>query len=349
MKNVVENRKNNQKKFNSIRIIKIIVIVLLLLDIMYIFLNNKSININNIIKDINKKDNAIENKQYSYNNPFVPDGFTRVNTSSASWKNIDKSYNKGLVIEDNFKNQFVWVPVDLKLTKFQKDFLLPSIYNANADNTKDLETEKINEQNESIKKYGGFYISRYESCFDYNDSNIRVAAKESKKATDTTDWSNSRTQEYDGYLWNYITFKEAQKYSENMAKSYGYNQEQVETCLVSGTQWDTTINWINENNNLTSNQYGNYINSDANAKIDDYGKIHVSGYSNNWCINNIYDMAGNLWEWTDEKYSEAEDEYVSRGGSYIYDGSVYTIGYRTYNNGSKTYARIGFRTSLILK
>ena len=336
-------------------VIKIAIVILLLLDGVYIFLNHnvKEADSNNIITSIKNikifKSNDKKNVDYSYKNPFIPDGFKKINVANASWNNIDMSYDKGLVIQDSYGNQFVWVPVDEKLVKFQKDFTLPSIYNVNSYNTSDVLVQNNFDIKNSVEKYGGFYIARFESCFDYNNSNIRVASRKSKEAIDNFDWSSTRNQNYDGYLWNYINFEDAKKYSQDMAQVYKYNKNQVLTCLVTGDMWDTTIDWIKTNNILPDNQFGNYINSDGNAKVDGYGKIQISGYSNNWSINNIYDMAGNIWEWSCEKYSKANNEYISRGGSYIYDGTVYSAGYRTYNDGTKCYPRIGFRVGMILK
>ena len=44
----------------------------------------------------------------------------------------------------------------------------------------------------------------------------------------------------------------------------------------------------------------------------------TTGRNESWKTNNIYDLAGNCWEWTQEAY----DTYgrAGRGGSYGYDG-----------------------------
>ena len=51
----------------------------------------------------------------------------------------------------------------------------------------------------------------------------------------------------------------------------------------------------------SSTEYGNYANSTGNAAVvvdeeNKYGSKQVTGYSDYWKVNNIYDMAGNCEE-----------------------------------------------------
>lgn len=338
----------NEKLLSKIiTIIVTVISVVCCIILIFQHIQNKSINTNKSSED---NANIQTTSESNYSSPVIPDGFKTVNTTNASWNNITTDYNKGLVIEDNYGNQFVWVPVDGINVKFEKNYKFPSIYKPSTLNTTDdTLSYGITDEKESVEKYGGFYIARYESMFDYNGGNLRAASKKSKNAIDTNDWSFSRNKDYDGYLWNYITYSDSRKYADIMAESYGYNTDKVMTNLVTGTQWDTTISWIKSSNNdlIYDNTWGNYIDSNDSAKINGYGKIQISGYSDNWSKNNIYDMAGNLWEWTNELYMYSEG--VSRGASYIYSGINYPASYRTYNNSSKTFARIGFRIALYLK
>ncbi len=50
-----------------------------------------------------------------------------------------------------------------------------------------------------------------------------------------------------------------------------------------------------------------------------YGSKQATGYSEYWKANNIYDLAGNCWEWTQEAYDT--DSRASRGGVYYKDSS----------------------------
>ena len=74
-------------------------------------------------------------------------------------------------------------------------------------------------------------------------------------------------------------------------------------------------------------------------------------------INNIYDMAGNMWEWTtetgkhDSKDTDATNYAVLRGGSFHDNGSNSPVSYRNGNNtvGDSYYISIGFRVVLYIQ
>lgn len=63
------------------------------------------------------KNSTIDGAKESYDNPTIPAGFKPVNSEEdssvgeATWEKVKESVNKGLVIEDSEKNQFVWIPV----------------------------------------------------------------------------------------------------------------------------------------------------------------------------------------------------------------------------------------------
>ena len=61
---------------------------------------------------------------------------------------------------------------------------------------------------------------------------------------------------------------------------------------------------------------------------------------------NIYDLAGNVCEWTLEKAADSSNPCAKRGGFFYYSGSNYPASIRS-NNGTATadYAR-GFRCAL---
>ena len=65
--------------------------------------------------DKKNSENTEDNNGYDYRNPVIPKGFRSIETELASWK-LDEDGNpigwdKGLVIEDDIGNQFVWIPV----------------------------------------------------------------------------------------------------------------------------------------------------------------------------------------------------------------------------------------------
>ena len=88
------------------------------------------------------------------------------------------------------------------------------------------------------------------------------------------------------------------------------------------------------------------------------GRIEIAtGSSDNTRTNNIYDLAGNMWEWTTEtkirKYNDDNKNYtfaVLRGGSFSYNGSYYPVVYR-YGIGTVSYTNVhvGFRAVLYIE
>ena len=153
----------------------------------------------------------------------------------------------------------------------------------------------------SISKYGGFYIGRYE---------LSQAGVQKDKATLTnTNWYN--------------LYK----------KCKGLNaSDKVETRMIWGCQWDVACNFIankGDKKSITdSRSWGNYKNSTGDAKVvvtengtetNKYGTKQNTGYSEYWKANNIYDLAGNCWEWTQETL--LTNVRAFRGGAYLSNGS----------------------------
>lgn len=123
---------------------------------------------------------------------------------------------------------------------------------------------------DSVRENGGFYIGRYELGKD-SSNNPQVKAG---TVRNSTNWYNL--------------------YSACKSFSSG----KVEARMIWGCQWDQVCRFISTlgDNKVSSlddsTSYGNYSGS------TDY----KTGTRNNCITNNIYDLAGNCWEWTQEAY-----------------------------------------------
>ena len=163
---------------------------------------------------------------------------------------------------------------------------------------------------ESVSKYGGFYIGRYE---------LSEAGVQKDKATLTrTSWYN---------LYKKCTELQA--------------SDKVETRMIWGCQWDVACNFIankGDKKSITdSSSWGNYYGT--SVKADD-GKTELkasgtsaklnTGKTTFTMANNIYDLAGNLYEWTQEAIHTFGR--ASRGGYYGNDGSDSPASVRIDNN-----------------
>ena len=156
---------------------------------------------------------------------------------------------------------------------------------------------------ESIRKYGGFYIGRYELS--------EAGVKKNQPTLTNTNWYN--------------LYKKCKSLNAS---------EKVKTEMIWGCQWDVTCNFIankGDKKDITNaSSWGNYFTSTGNAKVvvtengtetKKYGSKQNTGYSEYWKANNIYDLAGNCMESTQETNSTSYR--VSRGGYYGDFGSSY--------------------------
>ena len=161
---------------------------------------------------------------------------------------------------------------------------------------------------ESIAKYKGFYIGRYElSTKTENGKTIGIEQKDKISQTETS-W-------YELY-----------KYSKNIAGS-----ENMQTRMIWGCQWDVTCKWLEDHNYDINNSsaWGNYSNyntannyAEGSEKYEaGAGEKQNTGSSENWKANNIYDLAGNCREWTQE--ADSSFYRAGRGGNYDDNGSAY--------------------------
>ena len=176
-----------------------------------------------------------------------------------------------------------------------------------------LFVDEYKEMIESVSKYGGFYIGRYE---------LSEAGVQKDKATLTnTNWYN--------------LYKKCKELNAS---------DKVETRMIWGCQWDVTMNWLISSGAKTSNEvntdsssWGNY--KGTSVKADDgtteikasgrYQKLNT-GKTTFTMANNIYDLAGNVWEWTQE--AGGTSRRAGRGGCYNLHGSGYPASNRANNS-----------------
>lgn len=127
------------------------------------------------------------------------------------------------------------------------------------------------------------------------------------------------------------------------------------------TDLKANCTWGNYKNTTLSECEGRY------CIIDDYGNM-VSEWKNNdeksnrqseYVLlttgateevkkKNIYDVAGNLWEWTEESVSNSS-YYTIRGGAYTWQYEGHPASYRSSHDSSSTHQAVGYRVMLYIK
>ena len=301
----------------------------------------------------------------------IPEGYYYVGGTKAKGLVIsdniaDKELDKGKenVRRDLAGNQWVWVPVEtpsslyttvaagqalagstgVKTTKYtnseiisgitrvlpgdtssyrEPDILPSSNYGDTDDRAKTAgfsslanmaETMKSDyeEMIASLEKYKGFYIGRYE-----------LTANGEKTGATQTDKN-----------W-YTLYKNCTTLATG---------SKVKTRMIWGLQWDATCKWLATSNfDITnSSTWGNYSNNTA----DGHGSKQNTGFSESWKANNIYDFAGNCWEFTQE--ADSTNGRAGRGGYSDFNGSVYPASLRSYDSPSTTDSLNGSRPTLYL-
>ncbi len=255
-----------------------------------------------------------------YVNPPIPEGYQYV------WG----EWNNGFVIERcSDGSQFVWIPVgslDSNGTldgvyfseKFGRRNYMNDVFSYNEFN-EPIDSEFF-EQLESVKKYGGFYISRY------NISKSSIGKPRSVKGL---------------IPWVNISFDDAKK----VASNFEYNNKAVKSHLTFGAEYDSVLEWFIKTKVKTLEE----ITKDS-TKWGSLEKGVKTGSSEDWSVNNIYDFAGNVAEWTQEQYKNLYR--VVRGGDYDENGRCNPVAHRScYSPPLKIfdYFFTGFRVVLCIK
>ena len=234
----------------------------------------------------------------------------------------------GLVIQDENENEFVWVPATE--STYAKDTSFDGVTPTGDDTL----PNGITDETADVVKYGGFYIGRYEAGIPENQSSI------DGKSDSTSNVKGVPVSKKDATVWTYIDYTNAKANSESMISN-----EYVQTGLLTGKAWDTVCHWIKSDDELKdSRTYGNYHNSLAPANKNS-GTKRTAGFSENWKVKNIYDLAGNAWEWTSEARSS---DFIIRGGS-SGDGGDNPVSYRFTSDAFGTFGDLGFRSRLYIK
>jgi len=311
--------------------------------------------------------NDVTTLEDTYGNQVkVPKGF-KIASDSAT------EVTGGIVIEDatytkTVGSQFVWIPVgtgenaikkannetvEIELgrydfTKNSDGTITTSEYsgsytedttaNHNSDYknaiAKDIEKFKI-----SANSNHGYYMGRYEAGItgydgfdEYNrnwtGTNIQVVCKAGQE------------------VWNFITQNEASELSRDM---YG-SEAKVTSDLINSYAWDTAIVFIQKcgtesNSSTYSMTVGKTISTGApQIKTTGTNILNETNKVDKQC--NIFDMAGNCWEWTTETSNVSSYiRYVTRGGFYDRDDLYTSIRCLTTIDGNGYYS---FRPLLYL-
>ena len=283
------------------------------------------------------------------NQVTIPKGFKIADDSATE-------VTGGIVIEDatytnTIGSQFVWIPVgtgenaikkannktvEIKLSRYtfknygtpidQEDNIIDSYYQELATSNYGNATAKdIEKFKTSANSNHGYYIGRYEAGKTDNDG--FMVCKSGQE------------------VWNYITQPKASEVSRNM---YG-SEAKVTSDLINSYAWDTAIVFIQKcgtesNSSTYSYTVGESSTSTSEPQATGTNILKATNKIDKQC--NIFDMAGNCFEWTTETSSDSFGPCVGRGDFFSYgDGCT---SYRFTYSTSGALSNCSFRPLLYL-
>ena len=310
--------------------------------------------------------------------PYLPTGFTKVEgTSLANGYTIQDSTGNQYVWVEVPKTSEVYPTAGLNITGFSNDEYakietdLHTYTNDYRDGTSykdeyysDAVTGLTSAQYielkqkmlKSVYQNGGFYVGKY-----------KTGIEDSPKKSYTSELTQTPVIKQNAYPYNYVTCSQAQTLANSMESG------SHTSSLMFGVQWDLVLKYLETKGTAQadlktdSTSIGNYYDNlweitNENSKYAPNGSGWTSGArgkkelntsillstgaSETFSKQGIYDIAGNVSEWTLEYTSNSYYPCANRGGVYSNNGDVYPAADR--DNGTTTFygTIIGFRVSL---
>ena len=175
--------------------------------------------------------------------------------------------------------------------------------------------EEYNAMIESVLKYGGFFVGRYETS--YNGTIVSSVAGVKPMSAETTS----------GGTWYGMYQKQ---------KNFTSSSDKMTANMIWGSQYDAMLNWAltgadKAHVNASDNALHDYSNSNGLLTRTTTENDTATGLDR---INNIYDLEGNLYEWTQAvsntvlrvirsgSYSNSRSP-SAHGGNFSYESSDY--------------------------
>ena len=285
------------------------------------------------------------------------------NLTGANWTTgKDKSGND---IKRTY-NQYVWIPCnesDYKRTEwrveedygskaFNDEVTLAGVTLSDYDKGNGITTEILNEivnqitkEKASIKKYGGFYMGRYE----VGEGNVISQYKEPSASLMWSEaYTNAKSIDVGSASVSYLS----SSYARDTALNFIQNNSEFKTYASSRDNGSNGTD-INEN---WQDKSVTYIDADGASQTKAAGTATATrlstGVTTAKC--NIYDMGGNVTEFTTElnplTNGDNDATVVLRGGCYC--GAVWgtsPAGSRWDNSSEHASDDYGFRATLFIK
>ena len=315
--------------------------------------------------------------------PYLPTGFTQVKGTTLKngltiqdstgnqyvWVEVPKAERvyktAGLEIKDFTDEEYTKIEDDLHTyTDVYRDGTsYKDEYYSGVGLTSDEYTNLKKTMLKSVYQNGGFYVGKYETGIE---SGPKTSGSSSTEPTEIP------VIKQNAYPYNSVTCSQAQTLASKM-ESGNYT-----SSLMFGVQWDLVLQYLETKGTsqsdlkTNSTNWGNYEDNlwnitNANSKYaiyddklenfdwtsgaygikDSYTSVLLStGASDDFSKQGIYDLAGNVWEWTLEYASDSRYPCAIRGGYYNLSGNLYPAAYRGSHSTTNFLNTFGFRVVL---
>ena len=256
---------------------------------------------------------------------------------AVSEKEGEHTINTGLVVIGPDGSEYVWIPTTVTPLE-ERDFgiyfsqsgvgSLQGYYD-------EEDSSEHQEMVESVNEHGGFYIARYEASRGEDGIPMSVSVEGNDPYSIWVRFSPADTQEACERL-----------YADN---------DTVAGFFPWGCTFDTVLQWLVDSGNKSWDDVASNSTSWGNYTNDDFSPSAFGDSTGIWTeasANNIYDLAGNNWEWTQERYGQGN--YVMRSGGYNLmggpcNGDRYPAAIRDPLPGNDHHPNVVFRSALYLK
>ena len=315
----------------------------------------------------------------SNRNPYLPKGFRQVSgTTLEKGLTIQDSTGNQYVWVEVPKTKEVYPTAGLEITEFTEDeytaietdlHTYTKDYRASdwtdtyySDSVTGLTSEQYTQLKQkmlkSVYQNGGFYIGKYET----GTETPRTSVDLSIAPTETP------VIKPNVYPYNCVTCSQAQTLATTKMESGDRT-----TSLLFGVQWDLTLKYLETKGTsqadlkTNSTSWGNYSNNAWNITNANLKYLSIStswttateksktsneiillstGADDSFSKMGIYDLAGNVFEWTLEYTSDTNYPCAYRGGVCAYSGSDYPAGGRGNIDTTDLLVGVGFRLAL---
>ena len=238
----------------------------------------------------------------------------------------------------------------------------------------------------SVYENGGFYVGRYEAGIETTGTNRTSNTEKNSDGKYTIEGMPTPVTKADAYPYTYVTRTQAQNLARNVNSGtktsslmFGVQWDLVLAFMSKDTAKITSTDVLTKNSATIGNysdstfqlsqtgQYAvyynyslsstwnpstksttNFVDSSRNklAESGGNGILVTTGTSEKNKVMNIYDIAGNVCEWTLELTSYTGIPCAVRGGDYFGVGSSGPAALRGFEDADRSDLRFGFRVSL---